>query len=114
MERLRARRWATAASRPWRAAGRLDWTRPSGEHRVSFTERPTRHRFGPHDMTITVLLFAQARERVGAARRSLALPEGSRASDALAALEREHPALATLWPHLAVAVDRRLVRPDAP
>jgi molybdopterin converting factor subunit 1 len=65
-------------------------------------------------MTITVLLFAQARERAGRARGTLELPEGSRVSDALAALEREHPALAELWPHMAVAVDRRLARPDVP
>ena len=65
-------------------------------------------------MTITVLLFAQARERAGRARATLELPEGSRVSDALAALAREHPTLAELWPHLAVAVDRQLARPDAP
>ena len=65
-------------------------------------------------MTITILLFAQARERAGRARGSLELPEGSRVSDALAALEREHPELAALWPHLAVAVDQRLARPDTP
>ena len=59
-------------------------------------------------MIITVLLFAQARERAGRSRGTLDLPEGSRVSDALAALEREHPALAELRPHLAVAVDQRL------
>ena len=64
-------------------------------------------------MTITVLFFAQAREHAGRARGTLELPEGSRVADALARLEREHPALAPLWPHLAVAVDRRLVRGDA-
>lgn len=64
-------------------------------------------------MTITVLLFAQARERAGRARETLELPDGSRVSDALAALERAHPTLAALWPHLAVAVDQRLARPDA-
>jgi molybdopterin converting factor subunit 1 len=62
---------------------------------------------------VTVLFFAQAREHAGRARGTLELPEGSRVADALARLEREHPALAPLWPHLAVAVDRRLVRGDA-
>jgi len=65
-------------------------------------------------MTITVLCFAQAREHVGRARVTLELPEGSRVADALAAIERDHPALAPLRPHLAVAVDQRLVRADAP
>lgn len=64
-------------------------------------------------MTITVLFFAQARERAGRARGTLDLPEGSRVADALAALERDHPELASLWPHLAVAVDRRLAGRDA-
>ena len=65
-------------------------------------------------MNVTVLFFAQAREHAGRARDTLQLPEGSRVADALARLEREHPALAPLWPHLAVAVDQRLVRGDAP
>lgn len=64
-------------------------------------------------MTITVLYFAQAREHAGRARGTLVLPAGSKVADALKALEREHPALAALWPHLAVAVDRRLVKGDA-
>ena len=71
-------------------------------------------RIPPHSMTVTVLLFAQARESAGRARLSLDLPEGSRVADALALLEREHPALASLRRHLAVAVDQRLVRPDEP
>ena len=65
-------------------------------------------------MTITVLFFAQAREQSGRARGTLELPDGSKVADALARLEREHPALAALWPHLAVAVDQHLVRGDAP
>lgn len=65
-------------------------------------------------MTITVLCFAQARELVGRARVTLELAEGSRVADALAVLERDHPGLAPLWPHLAVAVDQRLSQRDAP
>jgi len=64
-------------------------------------------------MTITVLFFAQAREHAGRARGTLELPDGSKVADALARLEREHPALAPLWPHLAVAMDQRLVKGDA-
>lgn len=65
-------------------------------------------------MTITVLLFAQARERAGRARLSLELPAGSRVADALALLERGEPALGPLWPYLAVAVSGRLARRDDP
>lgn len=65
-------------------------------------------------MIITVLFFAQVREHAGRDRQTLELPKGSLVVDALAALEREHPALAALRPHLAVAVDQRLARLDAP
>jgi molybdopterin synthase catalytic subunit len=64
-------------------------------------------------LTVAVRFFAQARERAGTASATLTLPAGSRLSDALAALAREHAALEPLWPHLAVAVDGRLARPDA-
>lgn len=62
-------------------------------------------------MTITVLFFAQAREAAGRARETLDLPEDSHVSDAIAALERAHPALASLRGHLAVAVGRQLAAP---
>lgn len=61
-------------------------------------------------MKITVLFFAQARERAGAASAQLELPDAARVSDALAALARAHPPLEALWPHLAVAVDGVLAR----
>lgn len=61
-------------------------------------------------MRIEVRLFAQARERVGSGSARLELPEGSRVSDALAALELAYPALGELRPHLAVAVDGTLAR----
>ena len=67
-------------------------------------ERPT--------LTVTVLLFAQARERAGTARETLELPAGSRVSDALRLLEQRHPRLGELREHLAVALDQRLVRDD--
>ena len=63
-------------------------------------------------MRIEVRLFAQARERVGSGSARLDLPEGSRITDALAALERAYPGLAELRPHLAVAVDGSLARAD--
>lgn len=61
-------------------------------------------------MNVKVLLFAQARERVGRAHAALALPPGACVRDALDALEREHPELAALRPHLAVAVNGTLAR----
>jgi molybdopterin synthase catalytic subunit len=64
-------------------------------------------------LTITVLFFAQARDAAGRARDTLELPLGSRVGDALALLERAHPGLASLRPHLAVAVGQQLASPDA-
>jgi len=64
-------------------------------------------------LTLTVLFFAQARDRAGCARRSLELPEGSRVADALAALRAAHPALEPLVPHLAIAVNGELVTSHA-
>ena len=65
-------------------------------------------------MRIEVKLFAQARERVGSGVARLELPAGSRIDDALDALERVHPSLAELRPHLAVALDGALAgRADA-
>ena len=63
-------------------------------------------------MTITVLFFAQARDRAGCASATIELPETARVADALAALARAHPSLEALWPHLAVAVNGVLARPD--
>ena len=65
-------------------------------------------------MTVTVLLFAQARERAGLGAIQLELPAGSRVTDAVAAVRARHPALDPLWPHLAVAVNGRLTGDDAP
>jgi molybdopterin converting factor subunit 1 len=65
-------------------------------------------------MRVHVLFFAQARERAGNARATLELPAGSRVADALAEIERLHPGLIELRPHLAVAVNQRLVKQDAP
>jgi molybdopterin synthase catalytic subunit len=64
-------------------------------------------------MMVTVLFFAQARDRAGRDRLALELPEGSRVSDALDAIRRDHPALAELEAHLAVAVDGRLAKSGA-
>jgi len=68
-------------------------------------------------MMVTILYFAQARERAGCASEQLELPQGSRVAQAREAIVRAHPALEPLWPHLALAVDGQLVsdaRPLAP
>ena len=64
-------------------------------------------------MTVTVLFFAQARDRAKRASQTIDVPAGSRVSDVLAHLKREHPELEPLWPHLAVALDGKLVTSDA-
>lgn len=64
-------------------------------------------------MRVKVRAFAQAREATGAAEFPLELAEGARVHDALAALERAHPALVGLSGVLATAVDGELVRRDA-
>ncbi len=65
-------------------------------------------------MRVKVLSFAQARDAVQAAELELELPEGACVRDALAALERAHPALVPLRRVLATAVDGQLVRGEAP
>jgi molybdopterin synthase catalytic subunit len=62
---------------------------------------------------VTVLFFAQARERAGRDRASLELPDGSRVTDVLEAIGREYPGLMALRPHLAVAVDGQLAESEA-
>jgi molybdopterin synthase catalytic subunit len=62
---------------------------------------------------VTVLFFAQARERAGRDRTTLDVPDGSRVSDALAEIRRRHPGLESLEPHLAIAVDGHLAGPEA-
>jgi molybdopterin converting factor small subunit len=64
-------------------------------------------------VNVTVLLFAQARERAGRGSLSVELPEGSCIADLLGAVTRDHPGLAPLWPHLAVALDGELTSSEA-
>ena len=56
-------------------------------------------------MIVNVLYFAEARDRVGHPSEALEVADGAQLEDALALIERRHPELAELWPHLAVAVD---------
>ena len=64
-------------------------------------------------MRVTVLYFAQARDRTSRTSETLELADGSRLRDALEAIRTRHPSLETLWPHLAIALDGALVQPDS-
>jgi MoaE-MoaD fusion protein len=61
-------------------------------------------------MRIRLLAFASAGDALGAGEMDLDLPAGSRIEDLKARLDREHPALAPLWPRLAIAIDGQLAR----
>ncbi|MFP5288352.1 MAG: molybdenum cofactor biosynthesis protein [Thermoanaerobaculia bacterium] len=65
-------------------------------------------------MKIRLLAFASAGDALGATEVELELPDGSRVADLRARLDRDHPALAPLWPRLAVAVDGRIAGQDEP
>ncbi|MFL6200235.1 MAG: molybdenum cofactor biosynthesis protein [Thermoanaerobaculia bacterium] len=65
-------------------------------------------------MKIRLLAFASAGDALGATESEIELPEGSRVADLRARLDRDHPALAPLWPRLAIAVDGRIAGQDAP
>lgn len=65
-------------------------------------------------MKIRLLAFASAGDALGAGELDLEMPEGSRVADLRERLDRDHPRLAPLWPRLAVAVDGRVVSPEAP
>ncbi len=65
-------------------------------------------------MTLTVLFFAQARDRAGCSECVLDLPEGSHVGEALDSLRARYPGLEALVPHLAVAMNGELVSREAP
>jgi molybdopterin converting factor subunit 1 len=57
-------------------------------------------------MRVTVLYFAAARERAGAARDSIEVSDGATARDVLMAAVRKHPQLEPIQDKLRVAVDQ--------
>ncbi|WP_224369259.1 molybdopterin converting factor subunit 1 [Hyalangium versicolor] len=59
--------------------------------------------------SIFVLYFAAARERAGAQRETLEVPEGARVQDVLRRVAEKHPGLVPLLPHLRVAVNQEFV-----
>ena len=64
-------------------------------------------------MIVTVLYFAQARERAGRSSETFEVAAGDGLVAALSAIRDAHPELDPLWDHLAIAVDGVLAPPDA-
>ena len=62
-------------------------------------------------MIVTLLFFAQARERAGCPQAALELPDGASLADLEARVKHDYPRLAELLPTLAIAVDGELARP---
>jgi molybdopterin synthase catalytic subunit len=63
---------------------------------------------------LTVHFFAAARDRAGRRTQALELPAPATVQDVLDALVAELPQLASLLPHLRVAVDEEFAVPEAP
>ena len=63
-------------------------------------------------MRIRLLAFASAGDAVGSPESELEVPAGTRVAELGGVLTARWPALAPLWPRLAVAVDGELARPE--
>lgn len=64
-------------------------------------------------MKVKVLAFATAKDALREDELSLELPTGSTIADLSRSLQQQHPALASIWPRLAVALDGELCQPEA-
>lgn len=62
--------------------------------------------------TVTVLLFAAARDAAGRGRMEIPHREGLTAAAVWESLVNEHPSLAVLAPSISVAVNQRFVPRD--
>jgi len=65
-------------------------------------------------MKVVVLFFAAAREKAGAERRTLDLPEGATIADAWKRLASETPALAPVLASCRAAVDEEFATATTP
>jgi len=65
-------------------------------------------------MRIRLLAFASAGDALGAGELELELPEAAKVADLRAWLDERYPALAPLWPRLAVAVNGAIAGSDDP
>ena len=63
-------------------------------------------------MRIRLLAFASAGDALGAGELDLVLPEQARVADLRAWLDARYPALAPLWPRLAVAINGAIAKSD--
>jgi molybdopterin synthase catalytic subunit/molybdopterin converting factor small subunit len=63
-------------------------------------------------MKIRLLAFASASDALGAGELDVDLPDHARVADLRAWLDARYPALAPLWPRLAVAVNGSVARAD--
>jgi MoaE-MoaD fusion protein len=63
--------------------------------------------------SVSILYFAAARERAGAQRETLEVPEGARVREVLRLIAERRPGLEPLLPHLRVAVNHEFVDADA-
>lgn len=64
-------------------------------------------------MRVSCLLFGAARQAAGVSEAELDLPDPATAGDVLAAVAQAYPSLSGMAEKLSVAVNRKLVRPDA-
>ena len=62
-------------------------------------------------LTVTVLLFASARDAVGASETTVELPAGSTVADLRVALSAAFPKLASVLPTAHIAVDQEYAEP---
>lgn len=60
-------------------------------------------------ITVSVELYAVARELAGTSRMKVAIPDGGTTSDLLETMSRECPALGPWAKHLRIAVNREYV-----
>jgi MoaE-MoaD fusion protein len=65
-------------------------------------------------MRVRLLAFASASDALGTGELELELPEPATVADLRAWLDARYPALAPLWPRLAVAVNGSIARSDDP
>ena len=65
-------------------------------------------------MTVTVRLFARAKDLAGADVLSVVLPDGARIADLRRGLAAEHPRLATLLRRSALAVNEEFADDSSP
>jgi len=63
-------------------------------------------------MTVTVLLFAQARDAAGTSQVQVTLKEGATIAELRTALPEQCSALSSLMPGLLIALDEQFATPD--